>query len=159
MENPVIGSREWRIFQVDPSDSSALEDVRRIEADAFGENGLPADNISLMTVPGWIYLLREGKTATAEAILFGNLGDPGAFLFSLAVARDFRGEGRGSFLLDFILDRLKSRGVPYLDLTVNPRNRNAVHLYRERFGFQRIGEIRSPDHPDRSRLVLRKTIS
>lgn len=54
---------------------------------------------------------------------------------NLAVAEDFRGQGRSGAMLDLALDRFRQRGVERVLLTSRPEREAAHHLYASR-GFK-----------------------
>ncbi|MFB6152497.1 MAG: GNAT family N-acetyltransferase [Haloarculaceae archaeon] len=88
-------------------------------------------------------LVYAGPTPTGYALAV--VGEPGesAYLAELAVAPGFRDEGRGGALVDALFDRLRSRGVSRLRVTVRAVDDRALSFYRER-GF--TVEERLPDH-------------
>jgi GNAT superfamily N-acetyltransferase len=58
---------------------------------------------------------------------------------SLGVVADWRGRGIGTRMLDALIMRARSEGLPALSLSVEKDN-YAVHLY-ERAGFRRVGVV------------------
>ena len=54
------------------------------------------------------------------------------YIQSIAIDKEFRGEGIGSILLDFIEDRARSSGAKRLSLDVSASNEGAHRLYERR---------------------------
>jgi ribosomal protein S18 acetylase RimI-like enzyme len=63
------------------------------------------------------------------------LGERYAELYSLSVARNWRGQGIGTLLLDFVDGELAARGIRDLSVAVMVGNSGAQRLY-ERRGLQ-----------------------
>ena len=59
----------------------------------------------------------------------------------MAVAKDWRGQGVGTALMQACVDWAGERGVHKLTLQVWPHNEEALRLY-EKFGFEREGLLR-----------------
>jgi ribosomal protein S18 acetylase RimI-like enzyme len=100
--------------------------VRSLEREegflAFTRNG--------SRVVGYAFvLLEEGSDDTFR------LGERFAELYSLSVARECRGRGIGTWLLDFVDAELASRGIRDLRVAVMVGNSGAQRLY-ERRGLQ-----------------------
>jgi RimJ/RimL family protein N-acetyltransferase len=60
----------------------------------------------------------------------------------MAVAKEWRGRGVGTALMQGCVDWARERGVHKLALQVWPHNEAAIRLY-ERFGFEREGVLRA----------------
>lgn len=58
----------------------------------------------------------------------------------MAILSEFRGKGIGTALLHQLLEEAKKKGIKKLSLSVDPKNRAAVHLY-QRFGFIEVGIV------------------
>ena len=65
-----------------------------------------------------------------------------AYLFAFRIHKDYQGRGLGSFLLETVIDRLKSSGYYELTVGVEDDNARARHMY-EKNGFTKsIARIR-----------------
>jgi ribosomal protein S18 acetylase RimI-like enzyme len=60
------------------------------------------------------------------------IADGEFYLLSMAVDKDFRGEGIGLVLMDFIEDRARASGSTRLSLDVAEKNRGAFQFYEQR---------------------------
>ena len=82
--------------------------------------------------------------------------DETGYLVELAVAAGHRGHGRGSVLLDALVDRFRDRGVTTLRVTVRVVDERARSFY-EAYGFEE--RERLPDHyEDCDGLLLARDI-
>ena len=82
--------------------------------------------------------------------------DETGYLVELAVAAGHRGQGRGSALLDALVDRFRDRGVTTLRVTVRVVDERARSFY-EAHGFEE--RERLPDHyEDCDGLLLARDI-
>ena len=86
-----------------------------------------------------------GTTLVAEAggRIVGQLGlsGTGRMELGMLVAKEWRGRGVGTKLLDAALDYAREHGAYKISLEVWPHNTAAIALY-ERFGFEREGYLR-----------------
>jgi len=83
-----------------------------------------------------------------------------AHLLNICIARELRGRGMGSGLLDYLLSHARSIGAQRVFLEVRPSNLEARHMYRSA-GFSVIGvrkryyRARGGGHEDAVVLVRR----
>ncbi|HEY3314084.1 MAG TPA: GNAT family N-acetyltransferase [Bacillota bacterium] len=107
--------------------------------DIFGELGTDEWGLVPQIRHGNVFLLKEEdkKRIIGLAILMRDWEDlDKAYLFDFAIADDFRGRGLGYHFLVVICQNLKDQGFKRLSLTVDVNNKAAVHLYRDKLGFQ-----------------------
>ncbi|HEY9071039.1 MAG TPA: GNAT family N-acetyltransferase [Candidatus Ozemobacteraceae bacterium] len=150
----------FRVERLGPDDWAGLQAVAALEGEAFPGDAQTAPNLALMARTGAVWVARADRGGiVGEAIILGMLGGPGAFLFSLAVTSAWHRRGIGLALMRELLGDLAARGVTYLELTCDPQNEAALHLYLDRLGCERVALM--PDHfgPGRPRWLLRKTLS
>ena len=74
--------------------------------------------------------------ATVEGYDYMALRGPAGVIQDIIVDPEFRGRGVGSLLLDAVLAKLKSRGVPQVVLSTAERNETAQRLFARK-GFRR----------------------
>ena len=92
---------------------------------------------------GFLALARNGNGVVGYAFVRIEQGSDDTFpmgeryaeLYSLSVAHDWRGQGIGTVLLDFVDAELASRGITALTVAVTVGNSSAQRLY-ERRGLQ-----------------------
>lgn len=101
----------------------------RISKGAIKENDIKesivdkSDNTEIIGVCEIIKSLREENTA---------------FIHSFYVERKYRNKGIGKKLMQNAIDALKDDNINIIELTVDPANSSAVHLYNK-CGFKRVG--------------------
>ena len=103
-----------------------------------------------------VYLAMVGD----EIVGFTILSMQGAFvgyLQSICVAPQWRGEGIGSELMDYVEKRILSE-TPNVFICVSSFNGRVQRLY-ERRGYEAIGELKDFIVPGHSEILLRKTIA
>jgi len=59
-------------------------------------------------------------------------GKKRAYLFSFRIRDEWRGQGIGSFMMEFVEDFLRQKGFSWLRLNVGKENRAAIEIYRHR---------------------------
>lgn len=96
---------------------------------------------------GFIAINNEGQpigSITARYFNENNKGfgyiDQDTPELGMAILSEFRGKGIGTALLNQLLEEAKKKGIKKLSLSVDPKNRAAVHLY-QRFGFIEVGIV------------------
>jgi putative acetyltransferase len=76
-----------------------------------------------------------------EIVGLGSLEGTGVAELGMLIAREWRGRGLGSSLLDGLIAWAQGSGAHKIALQVWPHNQAAIRLY-EKFGFQREGYLR-----------------
>ena len=85
--------------------------------------------------PVWVAVRGEAIVGTVAAVLKGD----GAYVRSMAIARDARGHGLGAQLLEQVERFARRHGMTRLFLSTTPFLDDAIRLY-ERYGFRRTAE-------------------
>jgi len=141
-------------------DVNILADILEIEREAFGDGALNEYVVVPLMRYGKIYAaVDEEGTAVACAYFMADINNPdNAYLMSVAVLPDFRGQNVGTALLEYALDGLKEYGISKVTLTVDPSNFTALSVYREKLGFTVIDSVRDEYGEGEDRLVMAKEI-
>jgi len=135
-------------------DFKILEQIEKIELDAFNHDALSIFNLGLFARTSGLFALVAEDNVVAHALVNLCVSPPGrALLFSVAVEKNSRRKGYGKNLLSQIISRLESAGCKELELTVSPENSKALNLYLG-MGFMKTGKIRMTTNPDKIRLTL-----
>ncbi|HWC32283.1 MAG TPA: GNAT family N-acetyltransferase, partial [Actinomycetota bacterium] len=97
--------------------------------------------IAALLAAGW-RLTRPGTLrAAAETVLYArDVEAPVAEILSAAVRPEYRGTGVGLELIEDVVARLGTTGVPAVRTTINTRHRVAASAF-ERQGFRRVGRV------------------
>jgi ribosomal protein S18 acetylase RimI-like enzyme len=136
-------------------DDRLREIIMAIDEAAFGPGSLSKWSLPLFSHYGRLYIARYQEEPAAAAELVRGFHDPAlAYLYGIAVSPRFRGKGIGTFLLDSILKDLPPAGLHRLQLTVDPGNQNALHIYRDKFGMRILQSIPNYFGRGEDRLLL-----
>ncbi len=117
------------------------------EGIVVGVGGLEFKGKRFFDVSFW-QLLRELKFGIFRVMFLGwifynKVEEKELLVDALAVARNIRGKGIGSKLINFIIDFARSRGYEQVKLFVIDANEKAKKLY-ERIGFKKVKAHRIP---------------
>jgi ribosomal protein S18 acetylase RimI-like enzyme len=137
-----------------PANWRDLGALRRLERVCFPQDAWPLiDLVGVLTLPDVVRL----KAVVHEDMVGFIAGDvrPAkhmAWIATLAVLPEFRGQGIGSALLQACEARLE---VATIRLSVRMSNQPAIHLYRS-LGYERIGIWPDYYQDDEDALVMEK---
>ena len=125
-----------------------------IDEEAFGPGSLTKWSLPLFLDYGKVYLARYEGRPVGVAELMRAWNEPELiYLYGMAVISQYRGCGIGSLLLLEILKNLPSYGYKRLQLTVDPENQTAIHIYRDKFEMQSLKYIKNYFGPGEDRLL------
>lgn len=144
-----------------------LTDVIALEHELFPDDPWTAEMFAeeVIQPPGSrLYLVAEAAGAEGQPLLAGYAGMmfvPGgvqADVLTIAVARQYWGQGTGSALLGALLEAARDRGCAEVFLEVREDNPRARGLYLRR-GFEEIGVRRGYYQPSGvDAVVMRKDL-
>lgn len=78
-----------------------------------------------------------------DELYWGKTEDKAAYIHSLVVKNDFKGQGIGAKVLNIIEEELKDKKIDFFRLDCNGENTRLCSYY-EREGFEKVGEIKMP---------------
>lgn len=151
------------VREVQAHETNTLKSIMEIERQAFGNGGL---------VNEWLLIpvLRYGKlfvaelaqaNATSEDKVIGCAqflktwaGEGEAYMYGLSLLPSYRGRGLGTEFLAKLILKLKTEGITRLILSVSPENQGALHLYRDKAGFEDKAYVRDEYGPGEDRLLM-----
>lgn len=142
-----------------PVSEPELEALAELERAVFGDGAYPFFFFRQAFDALGATLLVVGDTdAPLAGYVLGSLAasEQDAWIWSLAVAPDRRGEGHASALLDACEQSLFERGAEGIRLHVSPTNTHALTLY-ERRGYVEVAFVKNAFGPGGDRKVLRRT--
>jgi ribosomal-protein-alanine N-acetyltransferase len=144
----------------DYTDPERLDQIMRIEKEAFGKSALSEYVIVPMMRYGKVYAaVDEDGDPIACAYFMRDMNEIGnAYLMSIAVLPVFRGKDVGTELLKYAFTHLKRFGITRIRLTVDPANFSALSVYREKLGFTVIENSKDEYGEGEDRLVMEKTL-
>ena len=141
-------------------DVNIVGNILDIEQEAFGDGALNEYVVVPLLRYGKVYAaVDEEGTVVACAYFMVDMNNPdNAYLMSVAVLPDFRGQNVGTALLAYALDGLKEYGISKVTLTVDPANFTALSVYREKLGFTVVDSAKDEYGEGEDRLVMAKEI-
>ena len=146
----------FRVVEVGAHDSSLIDKIIEIDLTTFSEPTWSHYTAGLMLRPGRTFLVKEGELLIGTCQASRAWGPPNAAdLFASATRPGYRNRGLGPFFLSGVPDILRSSGCRSVVLEVDPTNRPAIKVYTEKFGFQRVCELRDEYGPGRHRIQMR----
>ncbi len=118
--------------------SAHIEEIAELEKECFSspwsEDGLKSELDN--NFARFFVALCDGK-------IVGYIGSHNVlgevYITNVAVFPEFRRNGVGSALVEYLLDQMKSENAEFVTLEVRKSNLNAVSLY-EKCGFEKVGE-------------------
>ena len=117
---------------------SHIEEIARLEKECFSspwsENGLKTE---LDNKFARFYVALSGEKIAGYIGSHNVLGE--VYITNVAVFPEFRRNGVGKALVDFLVDEMKAENADFVTLEVRKSNMNAISLY-EKCGFERVGE-------------------
>ncbi len=122
------------IKKMSPDD---LDDVMEIEKLSFVSPWTKRFFEETLTSPISLNLVMKKGTETIGYIILYTVADE-AHILNIAIHPSYRGQGRASSLLQYVLDYFKRKDVREFFLEVREGNLSAISLYG-RFGFEKIG--------------------
>ena len=141
-------------------DPEMISNILDIEQEAFGDGALNEYVVVPLLRYGKIYAaVDEDDVAVACAYFMADMNNAGrAYLMSVAVLPDFRGQNVGTALLEYALANIKQYGINNVVLTVDPANFTALSVYREKLGFTVVDSAKDEYGQGEDRLVMAKDI-
>ncbi|MGM0369683.1 MAG: GNAT family N-acetyltransferase [Bacillota bacterium] len=135
-----------------------IKDLIEIEEEAFGEGGLNRWGFPPLIYHGAIYMAMVDKKPVAVIEYMRDFNEVGtAYLYGLAVDKDYRGQGIGKKLLDDSLNKLKEHKINRVELTVEPDNKVAIDLYQQ-FGFEKIAYRKAEYGAGEDRIIMKLSL-
>lgn len=133
--------------------SEFIDELTRIEAEAFGDGGLNRWTFPVIIRHGALYVLKCDNKVCGVADIIKDWSDCSCvFLINFVVRSEERGKGLGKYFLQEIIERLRYESIKSVRLTVAPGNDRAMHLY-ESLGFTLIAELDGEYGPIDDRLL------
>lgn len=135
--------------------SAVIDSIAALEENTFGRGGLNEWHLPVIARQGRLYLARAGQTEVVGAASLIRSWETGtAFLFDLAVTREWRRRGVGRRLMTAAVEGLKRDGIRRLELTVAPQNGPALALYSG-FGMRKTAFLPKEYGDGTDRILLR----
>ena len=136
METPTVSALLERVT-IEPMTYWDIEQVAAIERDSFARPWKPGGfRTEIERAPAVCLVLRDGRLVLGYLIFW--LLPPEIHILNIAVRPDFRGQGLGRLLMDYLLEYGRETKTAKIFLEVRPSNKPAMSLYK-RTGFNLTG--------------------
>ncbi len=114
-----------------------LDEIKRIEARVFPKDHLDEWMLRPLSKHGKIFVLYYQDQVAGVSELMADWDDPyKTYMYGFYIREEFQGEGLGSYFMEEVLDSLADEGLRRVELTVDPFNEPACHIYIDKIGFE-----------------------
>lgn len=118
-------------------EQSLLDQLVALETEAFGMGALNKWHLVPFINHGRVFVLYDQKEPIGLLELLRDFSNPNsAYIFGFSIKSEYNDQGLGTKLLDYTLNWLAQQGFKRVELTVDPDNKAAYHLYKDKFGFK-----------------------
>lgn len=139
-------------FIIKKMTSSHIEEIAKLEKECFAtpwsEEGLRSElNNNLAR----FFVAFSGERVAGYIGSHNVLGE--VYITNVAVFSEFRRNGVGKALVNFLVEQMKTENAEFVTLEVRKSNSNAISLY-EKCGFEKVGERKDFYEKPREDAVL-----
>ena len=143
-----------RLTEIDPQ---LLDILCKIENDLFG-SGDTYFTLPMFSKWGRFYIYKINKCIVAGSQLIKTFDDEqSVYLYGLWVVEKYRRQGIGKVFLDKIINKMKEEGIVKIQLTVSPKNTEAISLYKKA-GFNKKELIKNFYGNNKGRILMIRTL-
>ena len=122
-----------RIQHIEPA---MIAQLVNLEQEAFGIGGMNEWHLVPFIRHGRVYIAQENDRVLGLIQYMRDWENlKKAYLMGVSIAKEMRGRGKGTTLMQKSLRALKKEGIEEVELTVSPDNSAALKIYSEKFGF------------------------
>ncbi len=132
-----------KVYLVQDYNVNLLKRMVNFGLDIFGDLGMDEWGLVPQIRHGNVFVLREEskKRIIGIAILMRDWEDTQkCYLFDYAISDELQGKGLGYHFLIAIIRNLETQGFTKMGLTVDIDNAPAIKLYKDKVGFEIVGE-------------------
>lgn len=132
-----------KVYLVQDYNVNLLKRMVNFGLGIFGDLGMDEWGLVPQIRHGNVFVLKEEekKRIIGLAILMRDWEDLSkSYLFDYAISEDLQGQGLGYYFLNAIIRNLREQDFTKMGLTVDTENEPAIHLYRDKIGFDIVGE-------------------
>lgn len=145
----------FEIIQIKNNDKEIVDRIKEIDRGAFGDTGIDEWIIVPFLRHGRIMVLKYDNKIVGSCVFFRDWENQTlAYLYSIAVDSSYRGKGLGTRFLKDCLSMIKKEGIECVELTVDASNHGAVKVYKEKLGFEVVGQRDNEYGEGEDRLVM-----
>ena len=125
-------------LKIEKMTSAHIEEIANLEKECFSspwsEDGLKAE---LNNNFARFFVAFSGERVAGYIGSHNVLGE--VYITNVAVFSEFRRNGIGKVLVEFLVNEMKKENADFVTLEVRKSNQNAISLY-EKCGFEKVGE-------------------
>lgn len=125
-------------LKIEKMTSAHIEEITNLEKECFSspwsEDGLKAE---LNNNFARFFVAFSGERVAGYIGSHNVLGE--VYITNVAVFSEFRRNGIGKMLVEFLVNEMKKENADFVTLEVRKSNQNAISLY-EKCGFEKVGE-------------------
>ena len=123
---------------IDDFDQELLDKLVDLETRTFREGGLTKwELVPLIQHGKLIVLFDEGEPIGLLELMTDWEDNDSAYVYALAIEEEYRNQGLGTKLIKYGMEILIEEGYSQAELTVDPENDPAIHVYRDKLGFEK----------------------
>ncbi|HEY3424885.1 MAG TPA: GNAT family N-acetyltransferase [Negativicutes bacterium] len=136
-----------------------IERLVQLEAEAFGQGGMNAWQLVPLIRHGRVYVVRKNQEIIGAVQYMLDWDSPQkAYMVGISIAKESRGQGAGTKLLQASFAALVKDNIKEVELTVDPNNVVAVKVYECKLGFV-AGNFRHNEYgAGEDRLVMKLSL-
>ena len=124
------------IVIVSPDQKDIIEQIVKLEREAFGDGGLNEWNLVPLIRHGKVFCLIENDLVLGCVQYLMDWNDhTKAYAVGISIAGLKRGKGYGTVLFSESMETLAGEGIKTVELTVDSQNTAAVAVYGRKLGF------------------------
>lgn len=140
-------------------DAVAITAILTLEKEAFGIGAMNEWHLVPLIRHGKVFVWRENESIVGSVQYFLDWQHPKrAYMYGIAIAKLFQGNGLGTLLLKETFEKLKEHGLDSVELTVSPDNEAAINVYQNKMGFHAVGLRKAEYGQGEDRVVMIKTL-
>jgi len=123
---------------IEDFDQELLDKLVELETRTFRECGLSKWELVPLIQHGKLLVLFDDQDPVGFLELMNDWDDEDtAYLYALAIEEDYRNQGLGTKLIKSGMELLIEDGYSKASLTVDPDNEPAIHVYKDKLGFEK----------------------
>ncbi len=146
-------------FQIKERDYDLVEQLIKIEAEAYGGEALDVFELIAMLRHARVYVAVEYDEVLGSVYFMRNFDDPDkVFLHSINIVDPQTTPNLASSLLNIAFADMKSFGIQLVEVNVDPSNYRALKIYREQLGFVASESMQNEILGNEEILILQKEL-
>lgn len=123
---------------IEDFDQDLLDKLVELETRTFRECGLSKWELVPLIEHGKLLVLFDEQDPVGFLELMNDMDNKDtAYVYALAIEEDYRNQGLGTNLIKSGMEILIEEGYSKATLTVDPDNDPAIHVYKDKLGFEK----------------------